>query len=373
MARRSVKRAGTSKTSRGAKYARNGTYCSLRHPAPRVFAPNVGGERLSLIRTSADKWVNGTVLRYAFFPNSGTFRPWAGSEALKSQVRKAFEQWAALGIGLKFEEVQERGQAQLRIGFLADDGHWSYVGREVLNQGADDRTLNLDPGDGIEGGQYGIDVASHEIGHSLGFPHEHQNPNAGIVWNEEAVYAALAAPPNRWDREKTFYNIIRKLPASEVEGSTWDPDSVMHYPFGPGLIQEPPEYRAGLEPAGGISPRDKEWVKKFYPPLTKKDEEELPLLQSRRLSIGPAQQLNLVLKPKVTRYYSLATFGASDTVGVLNIRDPGGAERYLTGDDDSGLDRNMTIRRRLQAGSVYVLRLRLYYAADAAETAVMWW
>ena len=42
-----------------------------------------------------------------------------------------------------------------------------------------------------------IDTAIHEIGHTLGFPHEHQNPHAGIVWDEEAVYAALAQPPNQ--------------------------------------------------------------------------------------------------------------------------------------------------------------------------------
>jgi len=348
-------------------------YCSERAGTVRTFAPNVGTERQRLIVMGSDKWVNGTVLRYAFFPNSGNFRSWAGTDGLKSQVRKAFKQWSDIGIGLKFEEVQNRGQAQIRIGFEDGDGHWSYVGRRILQEGADDKTMNLDPSDNISGGQYGVDVAAHEIGHTLGFPHEHQNPNAGIVWNEEAVYTALAAPPNRWDRETTFHNIIRKIPPDQVQGSAWDKDSVMHYPFGPGLIKEPVAYQSGLQPRGGISPRDKEWVKTFYPALTKKDDEELPLLESRRLSIGPGQQRNFVLKPKVTRHYMIATFGSSDTVGVLNIRDADGSERYLTADDDGGLDRNMTIFRRLQAGSVYVLRLRLYYAASAGETAVMWW
>lgn len=41
-----------------------------------------------------------------------------------------------------------------------------------------------------------IDAAVHEIGHSLGLPHEHQNPHAVITWDEEAVHAGLAAPPN---------------------------------------------------------------------------------------------------------------------------------------------------------------------------------
>ena len=59
-------------------------------------------------------------------------------------------------------------------------------------------------------------------------------------------------------------------------------------------------------------------------------------------------------------------FSALDSRGTVVLR-------YRTGDDDSGEDRNAYIRRRLHAGRTYVLRLRLYYAADSGETAVMWW
>ena len=54
-------------------------------------------------------------------------------------------------------------------------------------------------------------AAVHEIGHTLGFPHEHQNPFAGIVWDEPAVYNTFAAPPNSWPQATTFHNIIRKI------------------------------------------------------------------------------------------------------------------------------------------------------------------
>lgn len=348
--------------------------CMMREGPARQFAPNVAGERLRLIIMNQDKWVNGTVLRFAFFPASGQFSSWAGTEVLKQQVRHAFKRWQDLGIGLRFEEVQDRAQAQARIGFLADDGHWSYVGRQILNEGNDDRTMNLDPTDGIASGEYGIDVACHEIGHTMGFPHEHQNPNAGIVWDEEAVYRALAQPPNNWSRETTFHNIIRKIAADQIQGSSWDSNSVMHYPFEPGLILEPSQYRmTGIHPAGGLSARDKEWVKTFYPGLSAKNYDELPLLASKKLSIGPGEQRNLLLKPSATRYYEMRTFGLSDSVMVLFERDTKKGEVYLTGDDDSGEGRNAYIRRRLHVGREYVLRLRLYYAADAGETGVMWW
>jgi hypothetical protein len=345
--------------------------CTIREGPARELAPTVSGERARLILTNAEKWVNGTVLRYAFFEDGG---PWTGSTALKDQTREAFRRWLNLGIGLKIEEVQDRAQAQVRIGFQFDDGHWSYVGRQILREGPDDRTMNLDPLDGIENGEYGIDVACHEIGHTLGFPHEHQNPNAGIVWDEEAVYRALAAPPNRWSRAQTFHNIIRKIEPDEIQGSTWDPNSVMHYAFGAGLILRPEEYNQnGVRPAGGLSQRDREWVKTFYPPQSESDYPVLPLLTSQQLSIAAGQQRNFILRPNVTRYYELRTFGLSDTVMVLFERDSNQEELYLTGDDDSGEDRNAYIRRRLHAGREYVVRLRLYYAADAGSTGIMWW
>ena len=100
---------------------------------------------------------------------------------------------------------------------------------------------------------------------TLGAPHEHQNPYSGIVWNEQAVIADLSGPPNNWDLDTINWNILRKIDVSEVEGSIWDPNSIMHYPFKAGLILKPEMYKtAPLIPAGGLSAADKEWVKKFY-------------------------------------------------------------------------------------------------------------
>jgi hypothetical protein len=355
-------------------------YCSLPEVPPRVFSPNVNPNRASLILRSALKWVNGTVLRYYFFkPSDGQtvffsdgtkrFVSWGTSNAEMDVVRKAFQIWKQVGIGLEFKEVNSPSEAEIRIGFMRGDGAWSYIGRDVLTIGASERTMNFGwdltaPGE--------IDTALHEIGHTLGFPHEHQNPNAGIVWNEEAVYAALARPPNRWPREKTFHNIISKIPPDQVQGSNWDPDSIMHYPFEAGLIRQPEPYHLGLTPAGGLSARDKTWVKTFYPPLTPADEVALQIHRSVQLRLKPGEQKNFTIDPPATRMYDIGTFGASDTVMVL-FEDVGGELRYRTGDDDSGEDRNAKLRVKLFKGKRYVLRVRLYYAERSGETSVMMW
>jgi hypothetical protein len=340
------------------------SYCSQPQAPERTFDPAVADGRVALIRNQDKKWVNGTHLHYFFFKTPR----WRGTPDERTVVRKAFKAWKDIGIGLEFSEVDSPDEAEIRIGFQRGDGAWSYVGRDVLNQGGSERTMNF--GWNIRND---IDTAIHEIGHTLGFPHEHQNPNAGIVWNEEAVYAELAGPPNNWSREKTRWNIIRKLPQTEVEGSEWDRDSVMHYPFDKGMILEPEEFRTkALQPAPGLSARDKEWAKHFYPELSSRDYKELKPFHSVQAAINPGEQLNFYVKPTATRKFQFQTFGVADTVMVL-FEEIGGNPRYLSGDDDSGEALNSRIEYRLIAGRTYILRLRLYWQHRKGDFGVMMW
>lgn len=357
------------------------SYCSLPQVKEREFDPSVNPNRARLILRNGMKWVNGTILHYYFFdqPTDGEtvfftngtseWRTWTTNDAEKNVVRQAFDIWKNVGIGLEFKEVDSRDEAEIRIGFMRGDGYWSYLGRDILEFGRDERTMNFGQNLTLPGR---IDTAVHEIGHTLGFPHEHQNPNAGIVWNEEAVYAALAAPPNEWDRDRTYYNIIRKIEPDAVQGSDWDSNSIMHYPFDPGLIIEPEPYRNGLVPAPGLSDRDKIWVKTFYPPILPDEYIKLEPFNSVSLAIEPGQQRNFTVQPNATRYYNFSTFGVSDTVMVL-FEDVDGELRYRTADDDSGEDYNSSFQVKLFKGRKYVLRVRLYYSDRVGETAVMMW
>jgi hypothetical protein len=356
-------------------------YCAVPPVPHPPLGADVNPNRARLIMKLRTKWVNGTVLHYYFFnketdganvvlPDGTTqWQRWITTDAEKAVVRKAFDVWKDVEIGLQFTEVSTRDEAEVRIGFMRGDGAWSYIGREILDFGQDERTMNFgwdltQPGE--------IDTAVHEIGHTMGFPHEHQNPNAGIVWDEEAVYAALAKPPNKWSRETTYHNIIRKIDPDSIQGSSWDPDSIMHYPFEAGLIKDPEKYRKGLTPAGGLSARDKTWAKTFYPPLSPTALQELKPLQSASLALPPGGQMDFVIQPEATREYDFQTFGTSDAVMVL-FEDEDGHLRYRSGEDDSGQNRNAHIRLKLIKGRKYVLRVRLYYSERANEVALMMW
>ncbi len=335
----------------------------VRQLPPAVMADP---RRASAILSTQSKWMNGTVLHYCFFGGGSHFSvPKVQADA----IRGAFAKWKAVGVGLEFTEVNQLNEAEVRIGYSTEDGSSaSAVGRDVL-------TIPLNEPTTVYGWDlttaYGSGTALHELGHVIGMEHEHQNPYAGIKWHEQAVYDSLAKPPNSWDHDTTYRNILQKLSQQQVQGSSWDPDSIMEYEFEPGLIDEPDEYDVnGLTPPGTLSSADKEWALKWYP----KSDAELTTLQPFQtvaVDLAAGQQIDFAIKPTASRKYTIETKGASDTL-LLLFENINGKPRYLSGDDDSGEDRNASIKYKLFAGRSYIVRLRLYYPGLSGKTSLMY-
>lgn len=321
--------------------------------------------RAAAILGTQTKWVNGTVLHYCFFTKGHFAVPKKQADA----VRGALAEWKAVGIGINFQEVSQLNEAEVRVGYSTADGSSaSSVGRDVLRVPLSEPTT-------VYGwdltSPYGSSTALHELGHVLGMEHEHQNPFAGIKWHEQAVYDALAKPPNNWDRSTTFHNILEKLDARQVQGSEWDPDSIMEYEFEPGLIDEPEKYdKYGLTPPGTLSAADKQWALKWYPPLEGAPTTLQPF-QPAVHDLVAGQQLDYLIKPTSSRKYIIETKGASDTLLVL-FEDVDGVPRFLAGDDDSGEDRNASISYKLFRDRSYIVRLRLYYPGATGKTSLMY-
>jgi hypothetical protein len=346
--------------------------CTLPDVPIRQLPDDISPHREYLIRTLEKKWVNGTKLQYYYFRDGEN-----STDDVETQIEKveaAFDAWKEEDIGIEFQETDSIDEAEVRIGFKRGDGSWSYLGRDVLQvPGQYERTMNFgwdltqDPrGDGV-------DTPIHEIGHTLGFPHEHQNPLAGIDWNEQAVYDYFMGPPNSWTTAQVERNVLDKFPVESIEGSEWDANSIMHYAFHAALIDGPDPYdELGISPEDGLSVIDGDRARKFYPG---EDDYEFPVLEpfeSQIMSLGPGEQRNFTIEPDATRDYTIQTFGYSDTVMVL-FEEYDDELKYVKGDDDSGTNRNARITRRLYAGRRYVLRVRLYYNWGSADTAVMLW
>ena len=332
-------------------------------PNRRRPSDQLDGHRQRLIVTLDSKWVNGTTLTYHVMTNS--------SPRQDQLIQQAFQEWKDTGMGLEFQSVSDPTQAMIRIGFQAGDGSWSYVGRDVLNiTNPTDRTMNI----GWDNAQT-YDTWLHEIGHALGFPHEHQNPTGGIVWDDEAVYASLGGPPNHWTRERTFHNILRKLNPDDIQASTWDKDSIMHYPFPARLIRQPAQYQTEpLDPANGWSALDKTKALHFYPPIDTVKTHTLTL-SNQPLTLGnlkDGEQERFTIRFPSQTNVDLFTSGQADTYMVLFRQQQQDASskqlQQLVTDDDSGQERNARVSYQLEPNVSYILQLRLYWQARNTST-----
>jgi hypothetical protein len=333
--------------------------CKQPLPKKRTFEPGISAHRMGYILSGGLKWVNGTVITYFFLE---------GDAAQHRVVRKGFETWKAVGVGVSFKETTDGREAMVRIGFDHSDGSWSYVGREILSVPFGERTMNF--GWDLTANSYGLTTAVHEIGHTLGFQHEHQSPFAGIEWNKKAVYAEFSGPPNNWPKEQIDINILDKLPANQVQGSAWDPDSIMEYEFGPGLVARPLAFVNGIYPPGTLSAKDIAGVRSFYPVRRAEVKNALQLGERLLVKAASGEQDEFVFTAPYTRKYCFQTAGSLDT--VLVVSEMGETENYyLSGDDDSGFDKNSKVTLPLVKGRRYLVQLRVLYAPEGKEGTMM--
>jgi len=170
------------------------------------------------------------------------------TDAITEIIKKRIEPIS----GLKFIYVEQPHKANIRISFDPDGGAWSLVGTDCLHlqTGA---TMNL--------GWFDVPTVLHEFGHVLGMVHEHSNPNGNpIKWDKKAVYK-WAEETQGWNKTQTDKNILVKYEHNQVNGSSFDPLSIMLY-FFPGSLTT---NHKGTHQNLRLSGEDVLWISKFYP------------------------------------------------------------------------------------------------------------
>jgi len=244
-------------------------------------------DRLRAAFLTQKLWPNGTTIRVGFYPmssnsNLASFTPIDVMKARREPdgsapvldpieykirgmsfvdaIKKVVHERIQPICGLNFEFVSGLSNANVRIGFASDNGSWSLVGTDCLK--TDKKTMNF----------AWIDAATimHEFGHVLGMVHEHQNPNNNpIEWNIPAV-DAWAKSTQGWDKETTYRNIVQHYNVNQINGSKYDPNSIMLYFFPARLLKNGEK---GTKINEQLSSTDVIYISKMYPGGTLTPEE----------------------------------------------------------------------------------------------------
>jgi hypothetical protein len=243
-----------------------------------------------------NKWEPGTELTWSLIDE--------GYIEDEEIIKKAFESWSEICY-VKFTKLKDGDMSALiRIGFDAKEAPWSAIGTDILDKRfTNKKTMNLFCEKRFK--SLYLSIALHQIGHILGFPHEHQSPNSGIVWNEQAVYEFFES--QGWDKKTIDHNILNRHRG--FPGFDFDPHSIMNFGFAPNLIKEPQQFRSGLPFHEGFSEQDRKLAQKFYPFPPKKS----------TISVG--EMVNVKLRNDDTNIIEIKNIQKEFHVSVLTNSD----------------------------------------------------
>ena len=230
----------------------------------------------------AKLWAPGTTITVGFIGGEEWQRAWTAKV-----VTDTIAQYT--GLTFAFDLGPNGSSAMIRIAFDEAEGCYSRLGTDALqNWGGLNNSMNLGWTDAPlnhafsyggrsyttstsfdQGGYPGQGTTIvHEFGHALGMVHEHQTPFGNpLVWDDAAVYSAFGGPPNNWSRLDIQSNIISVYSGVGMNGSNFDPLSIMKYSFPSGLLLRPsPAVAAEVERFNlALSACDKYWLAVNYP------------------------------------------------------------------------------------------------------------
>jgi hypothetical protein len=218
-------------------------------PDGSAFAPlgldMIDAPAMAIIYTKL--WSPGRTLKISFI---GEVDP-----IVRQKIIDYSSQWLNFA-NLRFEYVDAGGDIRIST---TRGGSWSYVGTDAKGIAANKPTMNYGWLTPTTSEEEFSRVILHEFGHALGAIHEHQHPDAGIPWDKPKVYAYYAR--QGWNAAQVDNNIFARYSASQLNSTSYDPESIMHYAV-------PDELTIGNYQVGWnriLSDNDKVLARRCYP------------------------------------------------------------------------------------------------------------
>jgi hypothetical protein len=199
-------------------------------------------------------WRPGYIIK-VFIMNGFRNRP---NSIFMGMLQKGIDVWSRAG-NIFFTFVNTAEKSDIRIKFTSDPqiSSVSVIGKLALFEPKDQptMTLSIPPGTSQRDADFTI---LHELGHALGFLHEHSSPNCVIQWNKRRVRCAYA----HVSYEELVINIFRREDPVDTDASPFDPESVMMYGVAAELMVGATR---DIPQPTRLSTTDHEWMLRFYP------------------------------------------------------------------------------------------------------------
>jgi hypothetical protein len=197
-----------------------------------------------------DRWWGdkGKVFTVGFMDNP--------NNATRSKILQVAKAWSAI-CNVDFVEASDP------IVRITRDrtGYWSYLGTDILGIPRGEATMNLQGFTEHTSDAEYARVVKHEVGHTMGFPHEHMRPElvAKLDVNKTIQYFKRN---QGWNRNEVIAQVLTPLNEASIRGTPQaDDTSIMCYQL-PGSIT-----KDGLPIRGGddINQIDADFIATIYP------------------------------------------------------------------------------------------------------------
>ena len=193
----------------------------------------------------------GVRLSVGFMDNPGA--------ALSKRILEHMNSW---GQWANVRFVASDVDPQVRIARVSGDGHWSYLGTDVLHIDANAATMNLDGFTMNTPDSEFYRVVRHETGHTLGFPHEHTRSEIVNRIDPKKAEAYYGGSPNFWSPAQVQSQVLTPIDSSALIATTdADPESIMCYWLPASVMKDNVAVVGGSD----IDEIDKKFAASVYP------------------------------------------------------------------------------------------------------------
>ncbi len=206
-------------------------------------------ERLSVM--TQKYWRSGGVLLTVGFLDNP-------SSELRTKILAHMNAWGKTA-NVSFTETD--ANSQVRINRLDGDGHWSYLGTDILSIPTNRATMNLDSFTMNTPDSEFNRVVRHETGHTMGFPHEHMRRELVDKLDIDKAIKFYGETQG-WTKEEVYQQVLIPLEDNSIFGTVnADSESIMCYQLPGTITKDGNPIIGGLD----INEQDYEFAAKVYP------------------------------------------------------------------------------------------------------------